>query len=49
MTALAAAQVSLKDRKDAGARLVLQTIVESHASSMHQQIQVGYTIIPIMR
>ena len=44
MTALAAAQVSLKDRKEAGARLVLQTIVESHASSMHQQIPVSYTV-----
>ena len=43
MTALAAAQISLKDRKEAAARLVLQTIVESHASSMHQQIQVNYT------
>ena len=44
MTALAEAQVSLKDRKEAAARLVLQTIVESHASSMHQQIQVSYTV-----
>lgn len=43
MTALAADQVSLKDRKEAGARLVLQTIVESHALDV---VSVVMTTLP---